>query len=106
MTGDVDPNLLRGALYPCPRCGGHDFHYMSGHMPPRGVPLCQPKEERVTPEILALLFHENYEELAPQFGYTTREETKEFDFDSPNGKLMIATAGEVLKLLRDYGVEI
>ena len=44
---------------------------------------------------LAILFHETYERLAPEFGYETREDTKQFDPDSKNGKLMIAVCGEV-----------
>ncbi len=46
---------------------------------------------------LAILFHETYERLAPHFGYETRPETKAFDPASKNGKLMIATCGEILK---------
>lgn len=45
---------------------------------------------------LAMVFHEAYERLAPQFGYETRKETEEFDKDSPNGRLMIAVCGEVM----------
>ena len=45
---------------------------------------------------LAEVFHEAYERLAPQFGYETRPETKQFDQNSPNGKLMIAVCEEVL----------
>lgn len=41
-------------------------------------------------ESLARQFHEAYERLAPQFGYETRAETRQFDPTSPNGKLMIA----------------
>jgi hypothetical protein len=41
-------------------------------------------------EKLARKFHEKYEELAPQFGYETRHETRSFDPASPNGRLMIA----------------
>jgi hypothetical protein len=44
----------------------------------------------------AIKFHETYERLAPQFGYETRPDTKAFDAESPNGKLMIAVCGEVL----------
>lgn len=44
-------------------------------------------------EQLARLFHETYERLAPQFGYETRKETKQFDPSSPNGKLMVAVCG-------------
>ena len=47
-------------------------------------------------------FHEAYERLAPTFGYETREDTKEFDADSPNGKLMGAVVNEVMtKALED-----
>lgn len=40
-------------------------------------------------------FHEIYERLAPQFGYETRPDTKEFDPASPNGKLMVAVMKEI-----------
>jgi hypothetical protein len=46
---------------------------------------------------LALLFHNTYERLAPSFGYETRQDTKEFDFKSNNGKLMVAVCAEILK---------
>ena len=44
----------------------------------------------------ARLFHDTYERLAPSFGYETRKETRQFDPESPNGKLMIAVCREVL----------
>lgn len=46
---------------------------------------------------LARLFHDTYERLAPQYGYETRDDTKQFDPTTPNGKLMVAVAGEVDK---------
>lgn len=45
---------------------------------------------------LAKLFHDTYERLAPEFGYETRPDTKEFDPESKNGKLMIAVCSEVV----------
>ena len=54
----------------------------------------------MTDKELAILFHDTYERLAPIYGYETREETKEFDPDSPNGQLMIAVCGEINKQLR------
>ena len=51
-----------------------------------------PKQE---PVALAMRFHEAYERLAPSFGYETRDSTKEFNPDSPNGKLMIAVCAEL-----------
>lgn len=44
---------------------------------------------------VAKRFHEVYERLAPSFGYETRKETRAFDPESPNGKLMIAVCQEV-----------
>jgi hypothetical protein len=43
----------------------------------------------------ARLFHETYERLAPQFGYETRADTKQFDPTTPNGRLMIAVVREM-----------
>ena len=48
---------------------------------------------------LARLFHENYEALAPEYGYKTRDETKDFDPTTANGQLMIATCSAVLSAL-------
>jgi len=45
---------------------------------------------------LAIFFHDTYEKLAPQYGYETREDTKEFDPESKNGRLMVATCQEVI----------
>jgi hypothetical protein len=49
-----------------------------------------------TPLETAQRLHDAYEELAPHFGYTTRPDTRQFDPDSPNGQLMIATIRRVL----------
>ncbi len=53
----------------------------------------------ISNEEIARLFHEAYERLAPSFGYSTRPETRSFDAESPNGRLMIAVAGEVKSAL-------
>lgn len=45
---------------------------------------------------LAMKFHRYYEEFAPQFGYETRKETKDFDPKSNNGKLMIKVCELIL----------
>lgn len=45
---------------------------------------------------LARVFHEVYERRAPDFGYETRQETKVFDENSPNGQLMIAVCEDVI----------
>jgi len=53
----------------------------------------------ITPLGLAVLFHDTYERLAPDFGYETRKETRAFDPESPNGKLMIAVCAKILVLI-------
>lgn len=53
-------------------------------------------------EQIARQFHDTYERLASQFGYETREDTRVFDPQSQNGRLMIAVCGEVIgKLERE-----
>lgn len=46
-------------------------------------------------EKLARKFHDTYERLAPNFGYETREDTKQFDPTTSNGRLMIAVCTEL-----------
>ena len=48
---------------------------------------------------LARLFHNTYEKLAPVYGYKTRKETRQFDENTPNGRLMVAVCVEILKEL-------
>ena len=55
------------------------------------------------PVEIAKKFHETYETLAPSFGYETRKDTKVFDPNSQNGKLMIAVCKEVGQYLFDLG---
>lgn len=50
-------------------------------------------------EKIARLFHETYESKAAEFDYKTRKETREFDPESQNGKLMIAVCEEKRELL-------
>jgi hypothetical protein len=50
-----------------------------------------------TPVSLAQHFHEIYERLASTFGYETRTETRSFDPETPNGKLMVAVCTEILR---------
>jgi len=52
--------------------------------------------EKQEPVAIARRFHEEYEKLAPSFGYVTREDTKMFNPYSANGRLMIATVTNVL----------
>ncbi len=59
---------------------------------------------RVVPdkETLARLFHENYERLAPEFGYRTREASR-VPWPPPNADLMIATADAILTAIAGEG---
>ena len=50
-----------------------------------------------TPLSLAQHFHNLYERAAPEFGYETRTETRAFNPESSNGKLMIAVCSEILR---------
>lgn len=52
--------------------------------------------EGKTPLVWALKFHDAYERLAPNFGYETRTETRTFDPETPNGRLMIAVCAEII----------
>ena len=56
----------------------------------------------MTPEELAKLFHDTYEQLAPNFGYTTRKSSAVpwSDVPEPNKSLMIAVAEKVLEELK------
>jgi hypothetical protein len=53
----------------------------------------------MTPLELAILFHTTYETLAPEYGYVTRDDTKDFDPTTPNGHLMVAVCAQVLNEL-------
>jgi len=55
----------------------------------------------------ARLFHDTYETLAPEYGYETRPETREFDPTSSNGRLMMAVCANVVaELLASQAAEI
>jgi hypothetical protein len=50
---------------------------------------------------LALRFHELYEQRAPDFGYETRKETRRFDPESQNGKLMISVCSTIAEEVKE-----
>ena len=60
----------------------------------------------MTAEELARWLHDTYERLAPEFGYETRAETRQFDPTTPNGRLMIAVCGELQKLFDEWAQEL
>lgn len=41
-------------------------------------------------------FHDTYEKLSKEYGYETREDTKVFDINSNNGKLMYAVVNKIV----------
>ena len=49
---------------------------------------------------LAKQFHTTYERLAPSYGYETRRETRKFDPDSANGRLVVAVCQEIIQRQR------
>jgi hypothetical protein len=61
----------------------------------------------MTAEELAKLFHETYEELAPNYGYTTRRSSAVpwEDVPEPNKSLMIAVAKRVLEKIEELKEE-
>ncbi len=44
---------------------------------------------------LAKKFHDTYEELAPSFGYVTNTDTRLFNPESNNGRLMLAVCQKI-----------
>lgn len=54
----------------------------------------------------AKLFHDTYERLAPSFGYETRKDTKKFNPNSKNGKLMLEVCSIVLSQQKQEIVEV
>jgi hypothetical protein len=62
-----------------------------------GIALVLGEPKTPSPLELAIKFHEVYERLAPSFGYETRKETRAFNPESANGKLMVAVCEELLK---------
>ena len=75
------------------RCDCGDDHL--GRKPMNELKTLQ--EDSIKDIELARLFHDTYERLAPDFGYETREDTKQFDPFSNNGRLMI----EVCRIVTD-----
>lgn len=62
----------------------------------KGVGALKKTVRQFEAQCLAEQFHETYERLAPQFGYETREDTRAFDPESANGRLMIAVCRELI----------
>ena len=55
------------------------------------------KDKRVEAEALAKRFHDMYEQLAPVFYYETKKDTRIFNKNNPNGKLMIEVCFNLLR---------
>ena len=51
-------------------------------------------------------FHNTYERLSSEYGYETRKETRVFDENSSNGKLMFATVNEVVRPILEENQEL
>ena len=50
--------------------------------------------------------HDTYEKLASEYTYETREDTKVFDINSNNGKLMYATVNEIVSPILEENQEL
>lgn len=64
---------------------------------PESAPVAVPPPSSCSAYNLARTFHETYERLAPAFGYETREDTKTWNPDSRNGRLMAAVCAELIE---------
>ena len=51
-------------------------------------------------------FHDTYEKLASEYTYETREDTRVFDINSNNGKLMYATVNEIVSPILEENQEL
>ena len=58
-----------------------------------------------TLEQLAREAHDLYERLAPEFGYETRTDTRQFDPQSANGRLMMAVYAHIRAACRAEALE-
>lgn len=65
----------------------------------------QPDTSLSDPVAMAYSFHYEYERLAPMFGYKTREDTRVFDSESPNGKLMVAVMKKLMGNMGTFQAE-
>jgi len=59
--------------------------------------------EDMDAEKLARQFHRTYERLAPEYGYETRLDTRDFDPETDNGRLMIAVCEAILQAIGGEG---
>ena len=51
-------------------------------------------------------FHDTYEKLSKDYDYETRKETRVFDINASNGKLMYATVNEVIKPILEENTKL
>ena len=51
-------------------------------------------------------FHDTYEKLSKDYDYETRKETRVFDINSSNGKLMYETVNEVIKPILEENTKL
>jgi hypothetical protein len=76
------------------------------HMPePHSKLYTTPQPVVPEAEALARMFHETYESLAEVAGYETRLETRSFNLESPNGRLMVLVCAEIRKAMLSAGKE-
>ena len=95
------PDVIGVTLHECPawmvRCADCRAGRASTYIKTDAVRLWNTRPGWISAESMARRFHEIYESQSKAFGYTTRDDTKEFDPNSPNGRLMIFTCAQMLK---------
>jgi hypothetical protein len=91
-THPAQPSAECKAGGPCRWRGNASAEFLAAHD--------AQQQEPIDALDLAIMFHHTYERLAPSVGYDTRVETRVFDPESPNGKLMLAVCAELLPKLR------
>lgn len=50
--------------------------------------------------------HDTYEKLSKEYNYETKKETRVFDINSSNGKLMYATVNEIMSPVLEENQEL
>ena len=79
--------------------GGQVYRSITLQVADEAIAAIPAVQVTVKPDDLARLFHETYETLAPEYGYETRAETRQFDPASPNGRLMIDVCARIRSAL-------
>jgi|GEM_PF-3718965 len=84
--GHKGRNEISGYIGRCPNCASYNVKIRTNYVKPMK-----------TNSDWAIRFHKLYEKSAHKFGYVSRLETREFDANSPNGKLMTYVCNKIIQ---------